>query len=305
MVLRQKTLNNSVKATGIGLHSGKKIFMTIHPASVDKGILFRRMDLPHTPMIKACPENVGNTRLSTTLFSNGAKVATVEHILSAMAGLGIDNAIIELTAEEVPIMDGSASPFIFLLQSADFVEQAAPKRFLRIKKTIKVEQDDKWARFDPYDGFKVGFEINFNHPAFKDRSSRMVIDFASHSFIKEISRARTFGFVQDIEQLHSKQLALGGSLNCAVVLDNYRVLNEEGLRYEDEFVRHKILDAVGDLYLLGSNLIGSFFGHKSGHELNNKLLKALKSNPEAWCYDTLEENHYGQSSPVFNFSQNI
>jgi UDP-3-O-[3-hydroxymyristoyl] N-acetylglucosamine deacetylase len=250
--------------------------MTLRPAAVDTGIVFRRVDLPSPMEIRSCCENVGDTRLSTTLVKDGVRIATIEHLLSAIAGLGIDNAYVDLSAPEVPIMDGSAGPFVFLLQSAGIEEQAAPKRFVRIKKPVTVRDGDKWARFEPFDGFKVGFSIDFDHPIFTRRSSSAEIDFSTTSFVKEVSRARTFGFMRDIEMLREKNLALGGSMDNAIVLDDYRVLNE------DEFVKHKILDAIGDLYLLGHSLIGAFYGHKSGHELNNKLLRELLADAKAW-----------------------
>ncbi|GMV69777.1 MAG: hypothetical protein AMXMBFR76_22160 [Pseudomonadota bacterium] len=281
-MLKQRTLKNTIRATGVGLHSGQKVFMTLRPAPANAGITFCRVDLPGCPSLRARPETVGDTRLSTTLVQGGVRVATVEHLLSALAGLGIDNAFIDLSAPEVPIMDGSAGPFVFLIQSAGIEEQNAPKRFMRIKKTVMVEEDGKWARFDPYEGFKVGFTIEFNHPAFKQHTKHAEVDFSTTSFVKEISRARTFGFMRDIETLRQHNLALGGSLDNAVVLDDYRVLNEDGLRYENEFVKHKILDAIGDLYLLGEGLIGAFAGYKSGHGLNNALLRALLAQPDAW-----------------------
>jgi UDP-3-O-[3-hydroxymyristoyl] N-acetylglucosamine deacetylase len=256
--------------------------MTLRPAAVDTGIVFRRVDLTKPVEIRSCCENVGDTRLSTTLIKDGVRIATIEHLLSALAGLGIDNAYVDLSAPEVPIMDGSAGPFVFLLQSAGIEEQAAPKRFVRIKKPVIVRDGDKWARFEPFDGFKVGFSIDFDHPIFTRKTSASEIDFSTTSFVKEVSRARTFGFMRDIEMLRERNLALGGSMDNAIVLDDYRVLNEDGLRYEDEFVKHKILDAIGDLYLLGHSLIGAFYGHKSGHELNNKLLRELLANEKAW-----------------------
>ncbi|ANB16596.1 UDP-3-O-[3-hydroxymyristoyl] N-acetylglucosamine deacetylase [Dokdonella koreensis DS-123] len=264
--------------------------MTLRPAAVDTGIVFRRVDLSPPVDIRSCPENVGDTRLSSTLIQGDVRIATIEHLLSAMAGLGIDNAYVDLSAPEVPIMDGSAGPFVFLLQSAGIEEQAAPKRFIRIKKPIKVESGDKWARFEPFDGFKVGFSIDFDHPMFTRRSSTSEIDFSTTSFVKEVSRARTFGFMRDIEMLRERNLALGGSMDNAIVLDDYRVLNEDGLRYEDEFVKHKILDAIGDLYLLGHSLIGAFYGHKSGHELNNQLLRALVADASAWEEVTFKDD---------------
>ncbi|MGV6850674.1 MAG: UDP-3-O-acyl-N-acetylglucosamine deacetylase [bacterium] len=281
-MIKQRTLKNTIRATGVGLHSGEKIYLTLCPAPENSGITFRRTDLAGKPEIHARAENVGETSLSTTLVSENSRVDTVEHLLSAMAGLGIDNAIVELSAAEVPIMDGSAGPFVFLLQSAGIKEQSAAKKYIRIKKSVYVEDGDKWARFDPFDGFKVTFSIDFDHPVFQRHSSKSSIDFSTTSFVKEVSRARTFGFMRDIEALRAQNLVLGGSKDCAVVLDDYRVLNEEGLRYEDEFVKHKILDAIGDLYLLGHSLVGAFSGHKSGHALNNKLLRTLLADQEAW-----------------------
>lgn len=281
-MIRQRTLKNVIRATGVGLHTGEKVYMTLRPAAVDTGIVFRRVDVPTPVEIRSCCENVGDTRLSTTLVKGDIRIATIEHLLSAMAGLGIDNAYVDLSAPEVPIMDGSAGPFVFLLQSAGIEEQGKAKRFIRIKKSITVRDGDKWARFEPFDEFKVGFSIDFNHPMFTKRTSTSEIDFSTTSFVKEVSRARTFGFMRDIEMLREKNLALGGSMDNAIVLDDYRVLNEDGLRYEDEFVKHKILDAIGDLYLLGHSLIGAFYGYKSGHELNNKLLRTLLAEAGAW-----------------------
>src|ERR1700754_3882259 len=288
----QRTLKNSIRATGVGLHTGKKVLMTLHPGPADSGIVFRRTDLPETVDIRAHAENVGDTMLGTTLGKGEARVSTVEHLLSAFAGLGIDNAIVELSAPEVPIMDGSAGPFVFLLQSAGIEEQRRPKRFVRIKKRLRVEDGAKWAQFDPFDGFKVNFEIEFNHPIFKRRAQKASMDFSTTSFLKEISRARTFGFMRDLEMMRARNLALGGNLDNAIVLDDVRVLNEDGLRYEDEFVKHKILDAIGDLYLLGHSLIGEFTGYKSGHGLNNKLLRTLISTRSAWeevVFETADE----------------
>jgi len=278
----QRTLRTSIRATGVGLHTGKKVMMTLRPAPPDSGICFRRVDLPEPVDIPARAENVGETTLGTTLVQGAARVSTVEHLLSAFAGLGIDNAIVEVTASEVPIMDGSAGPFVFLLQSAGIEEQLAPKRFIRVKKSVHVTDGDKWARFDPFEGFKVNFEIEFDHPVFKRRLQRATMDFSTTSFLKEISRARTFGFMRDLETLRAHNLALGGTLDNAIVLDDVGVVNEDGLRYEDEFVNHKILDAIGDLYLLGHSLIGAFSGHKSGHGLNNALLRALLKDRDAW-----------------------
>ena len=280
-MIKQRTLKNVIRATGVGLHTGEKVYLTLRPAAADRGIVFRRVDLEPPVEIEAKPENVGDTRLSTTLVKGDVRISTVEHLLSAFAGLGIDNAYIDVSAPEVPIMDGSAGPFVFLIQSAGIEEQNAPKRFIRIKKAVIVEEGDKWARFDPFEGFKVSFNIDFEHPVFKSRKQETVIDFSSTSFVKEVSRARTFGFMRDYEQMREMNLALGGTQDNAIVLDDYRILNEDGLRYEDEFVKHKVLDAIGDLYLLGRSLIGAFSGFKSGHRLNNCLLRALLANKEA------------------------
>jgi UDP-3-O-[3-hydroxymyristoyl] N-acetylglucosamine deacetylase len=288
-MIRQRTLRNVIRATGVGLHTGEKIYLTLRPAAPDTGIVFRRVDLNPPVEIKATPTNVGDTRLSTTLIQGNVRISTVEHLLSAMAGLGIDNAYVEVSAPEVPIMDGSAGPFVFLIQSAGVEEQSLPKRFIRIKRRVAVEEAGKYAIFEPYDGFKVEFSIDFDHPAFASRAQSATVDFSTTSFVREVSRARTFGFLRDIEALRQQNLALGGSLDNAVVVDDYRVLNDEGLRYEDEFVRHKILDAIGDLYLLGHSLIGSFRGHKSGHALNNRLLRALIADTEAWEEATFED----------------
>ena len=287
-MLGQRTLRNSIRATGVGLHTGKKIMMTLKPAAANTGICFRRVDLPQPVDIPARAQNVGDTILGTTLVQGEARISTVEHLLSAFAGLGIDNACVEVTAAEVPIMDGSAGPFVFLLQSAGIEEQDAPKRFIRVKKTVLVEDGDKWARFDPFEGFKVNFEIEFDHPTFKKHSQVASMDFSTTSFLREVSRSRTFGFVRDLESLRARNLALGGNMDNAIVLDDYRVLNEDGLRYEDEFVKHKILDAIGDLYLLGHSLIGEFSGYKSGHALNNKLLRSLIGTESAWREVTFE-----------------
>ena len=281
-MIRQRTLKNLIKATGVGLHTGEKVYLTLRPAAPNTGIVFRRVDLPEPVDIPATPQNVGETTLSTTLIKGDVKVSTVEHLLSALAGLGIDNAYVDVSAPEVPIMDGSAGPFVFLIQSAGVEEQNAPKRFIRIKKPIRVQDGDKWASFEPYEGFKVTFTIDFDHPVFSEDAQTASIDFSSTSFVKEVSRARTFGFMRDIEALRKRRLALGGSMDNAIVVDNYRILNEDGLRYADEFVKHKILDAIGDLYLLGHSLIGSFTGYKSGHGLNNRLLRELLSHADAW-----------------------
>jgi len=287
-MLKQRTLKNTIRASGVGLHTGRKVLMTLRSAPPNTGIVFRRTDLDSPVDIRAHAENVGETMLGTTLVRGDAKVATVEHLLSAFAGLGIDNAFVEVTAPEVPIMDGSAGPFVFLLQSAGIEEQSAAKRFIRIKRRLRVEDGDKWAEFEPFDGFKVNFEIEFNHPMFKKRSQTASMDFSTTSFLKEVSRARTFGFMRDLESLRARNLALGGNMDNAIVLDDFRVLNEDGLRYEDEFVKHKILDAIGDPYLLGHSLIGEFSGYKSGHALNNKLLRTLIADSSAWEEVTFE-----------------
>ena len=294
-MIRQRTLKNVIRATGVGLHTGDKVYLTLRPAAPDTGIIFRRVDLPEPVDIRACADNVGDTRLSTTLVGGGARVSTVEHLLSAFAGLGVDNAYVDLSAAEVPIMDGSAGPYVFLIQSAGIEEQSRPKRFIRVKRPVRVQEGDKLAAFEPYDGFKVEFSIDFDHPAFHARAKTASVDFSTTSFVKEVSRARTFGFLRDIEALRQQNLALGGSMDNAVVVDDFRVLNEEGLRYEDEFVRHKILDAIGDLYLLGRPLIGAFRGHKSGHALNNRLLRALMADSQAWEEVTFE---HGEPSPI-------
>jgi UDP-3-O-[3-hydroxymyristoyl] N-acetylglucosamine deacetylase len=289
LMIKQRTLKNIIKATGVGLHTGDKIFLTLRPAAPDTGIVFRRTDLDPPVDIPAHAENVGDTSLSTALVRGDVRVSTVEHLLSAFAGLGIDNAYVEVSAPEVPIMDGSAGPFVFLLQSAGVEEQNSPKRFVRIKRRVVVEDGDKRAEFEPFDGFKVAFGIEFDHPAFHERPRYAAIDFSTTSFVKEVSRARTFGFLRDLEYLRDQQLALGGSLDNAVVVDDYRVLNEDGLRYEDEFVKHKILDAIGDLYLLGHSLIGAFHGFKSGHALNNRLLRTLLADRTAWEEVTFDD----------------
>ncbi len=287
---KQRTLKNTIRATGVGLHTGEKVYLSMRPAAPDTGIVFRRTDLDEPVLIEARPENVGDTRLSTTLIKDGVRVSTVEHLLSAFAGLGIDNVYVDLSASEVPIMDGSAGPFVFLIQSAGIEEQNAVKSYIRIKSPIQVEDGDKWARFEPFNGFKVSFSIDFDHPVFERTNQKTMVDFSTTSFVREVSRARTFGFTRDIEMLQKNNLALGGSMENAVVVDDYRVLNADGLRYEDEFVRHKVLDAIGDLYLLGHSLIGEFVGHKSGHALNNKLLCALLDNQDCWELVTFGED---------------
>jgi len=296
-VIKQRTLKNVIRATGVGLHTGKKVYLTLRPAPVETGVVFRRIDLDPPIEIKASPENVGDTSLSTTLVSDEVRISTVEHLLSAIAGLGIDNAYVDVSAPEVPIMDGSAGPFVFLVQSAGIIEQNAPKKFIRIIKALEIKEDDKWARFDPFDGFKVGFTIDFDHPVFKAAPQKAELDFSTTSFVKEVSRSRTFGFMRDFETLRSKNLALGGSLDNSIAVDDHRILNEDGLRYEDEFVKHKILDAIGDLYLLGHSLIGAFSGYKSGHALNNKLLRKLVSVTDAWEEVTFEDDE--ENVPIF------
>ena len=281
-MIPQRTLKNTIRASGVGLHSGEKVYLTLKPAPVNTGIVFRRTDLNPPVDIPASALNVGETTMATTLVNGDAKVDTVEHLLSAMAGLGIDNAIVELSAQEVPIMDGSSGPFVFLIQSAGLMEQDAPKRFIRVKRKVEVYDKDKYAAFIPYNGFKVSFEIDFDHPVLKQSVQKASLDFSSASYVKEVSRARTFGFTKDLEYMRSKNLALGGSVKNAIVVDDYHILNEDGLRYEDEFVKHKILDAVGDLYLLGYSLIGEFVGYKSGHGLNNCLLRELLAQEDAW-----------------------
>ncbi len=288
-MIRQRTLKNMVRATGVGLHTGTKVYMTLRPAPANTGIVFRRIDLSPPVAIKGEPYAVGDTRLSSSLEKGAAKVATVEHLMSALAGLGIDNAYVDLTAPEVPIMDGSAGPFVFLLQSAGIEEQDAPKKFIRILKPVEVRDGDKWARFEPHAGYKLTMSIDFAHPVFDRSRQTVTVDFSTTSYIKEVSRARTFGFMQDVETMRAQGLALGGSLDNAIVMDEYRVLNTDGLRYEDEFVKHKVLDAIGDLYLLGHSLIGAFEGYKSGHALNNKLLRALLLERSAWEMVTYDD----------------
>ena len=300
-MLKQRTLKKSISATGVGLHTGEKVKMTLRPALPDTGIVFRRVDLPDSAEIKVQPQYVCDTRMCSALEHEGVRVATVEHLMSALAGLGIDNLYIELSAGEVPIMDGSSGPFVFLLQQAGIVEQPAAKKFIRIKKTVEVHDGDKWVRFDPYFGFKVDFTIDFAHPVFEHTGNNVKIDFADHSYIKEVSRARTFGFMHEVEALRSMGLARGGSLDNAIVLDEYRILNHDGLRYDDEFVKHKALDAIGDLYVLGHPLLCAFTAYKSGHALNNQLLRTLMADAEAWEYasfDKVEEAPVGFQAPV-------
>lgn len=294
-MIRQRTLKNIIRATGVGLHSGEKVYLTLKPAPVNTGIIFCRTDLEPVVEIPAHALNVGQTTLCTSLQKDGTRIDTVEHLLSALAGLGIDNAYVEVSAPEVPIMDGSAGPFVFLIQSAGIQEQNAAKKFIRVKEEITVSDGDKSATFKPYNGFKVGFTIDFDHPVFQSRSQSATIDFSSTSFVKEVSRARTFGFMREVEYLRSQNLALGGSVDNAVVVDDYRIINEDGLRYHDEFVKHKMLDAIGDLYLLGHSLIGQFIGHKSGHELNNRLVRQLLEHTSAWEVVTFDQV---ESAPI-------
>ena len=294
-MINQRTLKNVIRATGVGIHSGEKVFMTLRPAPVNTGIVFRRTDLEGSPEVAGFATFVGDTSMNTSLEHDGVKVSTVEHLMSAFAGLGIDNAYVDLSNAEVPIMDGSAGPFVFLIQSAGIEEQSAAKRFIRVLEPVEVKVEDKWARLDPFAGFRVSFKIDFNHPVFKSHQSFASVDFSTTSYLKEIARARTFGFMRDIEMLRERNLVLGGSLDNAVVLDDYRVLNEDGLRYEDEFVKHKVLDAIGDLYLLGHPLIGAFSGYKSGHQLNNLLLRELLERESAWEEVTFDDS---EATPV-------
>jgi UDP-3-O-[3-hydroxymyristoyl] N-acetylglucosamine deacetylase len=288
-MLKQRTIKKMISATGVGLHNGVKVTLTLHPAETDTGIVFKRVDLPEPNTIQATPSAVKDTRLCSALEGNGVRVSTVEHVMSAIAGLGIDNVLIEINASEIPIMDGSAGPFVFLIQEAGIVEQAAPKKFIKILKKVEVIEDDKWVRFDPYHGFKIDFTIAFDHPVFEASGSNVKVDFAIDSYINEISRARTFGFMHEVEFLRSNGLARGGSLDNAIVLDEYRVLNEDGLRYDDEFVKHKTLDAIGDLYMIGHPILGAFHAYKSGHALNNQLLRALLADDTAWEYVTFDQ----------------
>ena len=295
-MVRQRTLKKTVQATGVGLHTGERVDITLRPAPVNSGIVFRRVDLKPIVEIRAEAHAVHDTRLSTCLEAKGARVATIEHLMSACSGLGVDNAYVDLNSAEIPIMDGSAGTFIFLLQSAGIMEQTAAKKFIRIKKTVEVREGDKWVRFEPFNGYKLGFTINFTHPVFASTKQTVTIDLGVHSYIKEVSRARTFGFMQDVEAMRAQGLAMGGNLDNAIVMDEYRVINPDGLRCEDEFVKHKVLDAIGDLYLLGHSLIGAFSGHKSGHALNNALLRALLADDQAWEFVTFSNT---EEAPAF------
>jgi UDP-3-O-[3-hydroxymyristoyl] N-acetylglucosamine deacetylase len=290
-MIRQRTLKAAVHATGVGVHTGRKVAMVLRPAPIDTGIVFCRSDIEGNPAIPAHALNVTNTTMATVIEKNGARVSTVEHLMSAFAGLGVDNAFVDVSGEEVPIMDGSAGTFVFLIQSAGIEEQAAPKKYIRVLKRLDIEQGDKSVRLEPFDGFKIGFSIEFKHPVFEQSTTDVEVDFGEVSFVREIARARTFGFTQEVEMLYSKGLGRGGSLDNVVVIDDFRVLNAEGLRMDDEFVKHKALDAVGDLYLLGHPLIGAFYGRKSGHALNNLLVRKLLADRTAYeevTFDTVE-----------------
>jgi UDP-3-O-[3-hydroxymyristoyl] N-acetylglucosamine deacetylase len=288
-MINQRTLKNVIRATGVGIHTGEKVYLTLRPAPIDAGIVFRRVDLDPVVELRAYPEAVGDTRLSSSLQNGDVSVSTIEHLMSALAGLGIDNVYVELTSSEVPIMDGSAAPFVFLVQSAGVSEQEAPKKFIRVLKEVEVKDGDKWARFDPYEGFKVSFSIDFDHPIFAKSPQTAEVDFSTISYVKEVSRARTFGFMHELETLRGMGLALGASHANAIAMDSYSILNDDGLRYEDEFVKHKILDAIGDLYLFGHPLIGSFKAYKSGHALNNALLRELIKQEDAWEIVTFDD----------------
>ena len=295
-MIKQRTLKTMIRATGVGLHTGEKVYLTLRPGAPNTGIVFRRIDLASPVEIKADPYAVGDTRLASCLDKGGVRVSTVEHLMSAFAGLGVDNAYVDVTAPEVPIMDGSAGPFVFLLQSAGIEEQNAAKKFIRILQPVEMRDGDKWVRFEPHNGFKLDLSIDFDHPLFDRARQSVCIDFSTTSYVREVSRARTFGFMQDVESMRSQGLALGGSLDNAIVMDEYRVLNSDGLRYDDEFVKHKVLDAIGDLYLLGHPLIGAFSGHKSGHALNNLLLRRLLEEAQAWEFATFER---AEEAPAF------
>lgn len=303
-MLKQRTLKQSVTATGVGLHTGEKVRLTVHPGAPNSGIIFVRSDLRPAVHIRVSPESVRDTRMSSCLATDGVdgevRISTVEHLMSAMAGLGLDNALVEVTAAEIPILDGSAAPFVYLLQSAGIIEQKAAKKFVRLTKSVEVRDGDdtgaKWARLDPFEGFRLTFSIDFNHPAVDQTGQSATVDFAVTPYTKEIARARTFGFMQDVEALRASGLALGGSMDNAIVMDEFRVLNADGLRYADEFVKHKILDAVGDLYLLGHPILGSYSAHKSGHALNNRLLRAMVGQADAWEFVVFENE---AASPVY------
>lgn len=288
-MIKQKTLQKAISATGVGLHNGKKVTITLKPADIDHGIVFQRVDLPAPNTIRATPTAVKDTRLCSALDENGVRVSTVEHIMSALAGLSVDNVLIEINAPEIPIMDGSASPFVYLIQEAGVEEQNAARKFIKIHQTVSVEDGDKWVRFEPHNGFKVDFTIDFNHPVFDESGSRVTLDLSTQNYIQKISRARTFGFRHEVEYLRANGLARGGSLDNAIVLDEYSVLNEDGLRDQDEFVKHKVLDAIGDLYMTGYPILGAFYAYKSGHALNNQLLRELMDSTTAWSFQTMED----------------
>ncbi|CAM5361284.1 UDP-3-O-acyl-N-acetylglucosamine deacetylase [Thauera mechernichensis] len=289
-MIRQRTLKSIVKATGVGLHGGRKVNLTLRPAAPDTGIVFHRVDLEPPLTLPADPYAVCDTRMCSGLEQGGHKVGTVEHLMSALAGLGVDNLHVDVDAPEIPILDGSSAPFVFLLQSAGIEEQKAPKKFMRVKKAVEYVEGDKWVRLEPYDGFSLSFSIVFNHPAIDSTSTRVKVDFAEQSYVRDVARARTFGFMQDVEFMRANGLALGGSLENAIVMDEYRVLNAEGLRYADEFVKHKVLDAIGDLYLCGHPLLAAYSAHKAGHALNNQILRVLLEDQEAWEIVTFEKD---------------
>ena len=300
-MLKQRTIKELVRTTGVGLHSGRKVELTLRPAAADTGIVFRRVDFDPIVEIPSSAEVVGDTRMASVLIKDDARVSTVEHIMSACAGLGIDNLYIDVTAEEIPIMDGSASSFVYLLQQSGVEEQDAPRKFIRVLKDVEVRQgsgaNEKWARLSPFDGYKLDFFIEFNHPAVDGTTQRAVVDFGDITYVRDVARARTFGFMQDVESLRGMGLARGGSLENAIVMDEYRILNADGLRYEDEFVRHKILDAIGDLYIVGHPLLASYTAHKSGHALNNELLRKLLATPDA--YEWVEFDSLSEAPPSY------
>ena len=292
-MIKQRTLKTKIRATGVGLHSGEKVTLGLRPAPGDSGIIFTRTDLDPAPHVRAEASSVVDTRLSTCIAVGSARVSTIEHLMSAFAGLGIDNVYVDIDGPEVPILDGSAGPFVFLIQSAGIEEQRSAKRFIRVLRPVEVRDADKWARFEPYDGFRISFAIEYSHPVFATGQQSVCVDFAETSYVQEVSRARTYGFMQDVEAMRSQGLALGGSLDNAIVMDEHRVLNNDGLRYENEFVKHKVLDAIGDLYLLGHPIIGAYSGHKSGHALNNALLRRLLAEPSA--YETVSFDREDQA----------
>ena len=307
-MLKQRTLNKMVSTTGVGLHNGEKVILNLLPAAINTGITFKRIDISGAPIIHATPDAVHDTRMCSALEQDGVRISTVEHLMSALAGLGVDNILIEVSASEIPIMDGSSGPFIFLLQQAGIIEQEAAKKFIKILKTITVIEDDKWVKFEPYHGFKMDFTIDFAHPVFENSGNNVKIDFKDNTYIKDISRARTFGFMHEVEYLRANGLARGGSLDNAIVLDEYRILNRGGLRYQDEFAKHKVLDAIGDLYMLGHPLLGAFTAYKSGHALNNKLLRALLADETAWefaTFDHIEEAPTGFKEQTAFFTPNL